>query len=162
MSVLLEAKSRSRLEGVHPDLKRVVERAALLADASLDFTVLEGVRSREQMMVNYGKGRTAAQLAAKGIPAKFAQPGAAKVTWLNDPFASNHRVQKDGFGWAVDLAPWPIDWSDGRRFEKLALLMFRAAAIEKVHIRWGRDWDEDGRYEEKGETDGPHFELVRK
>lgn len=162
MPITLGQKSRLKLEGVHPDMVRVVLRAAELATPDLDFTVLEGVRSRAQMMVNYGKGRTAAQLAAKGIPAKFAQPGAAKVTWLNDPFASNHRVQKDGFGWAVDLAPWPIDWNDGRRFEKLALLMFRAAAIEKVHIRWGRDWDEDGRYEEKGETDGPHFELVRK
>lgn len=162
MAITLGTKSKLKLEGVHPDMVRVVLRAAQLATPDLDFTVLEGVRSREQMMVNYGKGRTAAQLAAKGIPAKFASPGAAKVTWLNDPFASNHRVQKDSFGWAVDLAPWPIDWNNGGRFEKLALLMFRAAAIEKVHIRWGRDWDEDGRYEEKGETDGPHFELVRK
>lgn len=162
MAITLGTKSLSKLEGVHPDMARVVKRAAMLATPDLDFTVLEGVRSREQMMVNYGKGRTAAQLAAKGIPAKYAQPGAAKVTWLNNPFASNHRVQADGFGWAVDLAPWPIDWNDGKRFEALAELMFSAANLEKVHIRWGRDWNENGRYEEKGETDGPHFELVRK
>ena len=36
-----------------------------------------------------------------------------------------------------------------------------AARIEKVRVRWGRDWDEDGVIGEKGETDGPHFELVR-
>lgn len=162
MPITLGARSRSRLVGVHPDMVRVVLRAAELASPDLDFTVLEGVRSRAQMMVNYGKGRTAAQLAAKGIPANYAEPRAAKVTWLNNPFASNHRVMPDGFGHAVDLAPWPIDWNDSGRFEKLALLMFRAAAIEKVHIRWGRDWNENGRYEEKGETDGPHFELVRK
>ena len=160
--ITLSKLSLSRMEGLHPDLRRVISYAANIAEPHEDFMVIEGVRSRENMMVNYGKGRTAAQLAAKGIPASFAQPGAAKVTWLNDPFASNHRVQRDGFGWAVDLAPWPIDWNDSKRFEKLALLMFRAAAAEKVHIRWGRDWDEDGRYEEKGETDGPHFELVRK
>lgn len=162
MPITLGERSRKRLTGVHPDLVRVVDRAAEIATPDLNFTVLEGVRSREQMMVNYGKGRTAGQLSAKNIPAKYARPAERKVTWLNNPFASNHRVMPDGFGHAVDLAPWPINWNDGRRFEKLALLMFRAAAIEKVHIRWGRDWDEDGRYEEKGETDGPHFELVRK
>lgn len=161
MAIILSAKSRSKLDGVHPDMVRVVLRAAALAAPDEDFMVLEGVRSREQMMVNYGKGRTASQLAAKGIPAKFAKPGEAKVTWLNNPFASNHRVQADGFSHAVDLAPWPINWSDNARFTKLAKLMFRAAALEKVHIRWGRDWNENGRYEEKGETDGPHFELVR-
>ena len=48
--------------------------------------VLEGVRSREQCMVNYGKGRTVAQCTAKGIPAKYAQPKLNKVTWLNNPF----------------------------------------------------------------------------
>jgi peptidoglycan LD-endopeptidase CwlK len=162
MAITLGSRSLARLEGVHPDLVRVVKRAAALATASLDFTVLEGVRSREQMMVNYGKGRNVAQLAAKGIPAKYAKPGERKVTWLNNPFNSNHRVMEDGFGHAVDLAPWPIDWEDSKRFEQLAELMFEAAQIEKVRVRWGRDWDEDGRYEEKGETDGPHFELVRK
>lgn len=160
MPIVLGQQSRSRLVGVRPDLVRVVMRAAELASSDLDFIVLEGVRSREQMMVNYGKGRTVAQLAAKNIPAKYAQPALGKVTWLNNPFLSNHRVQADGFGWAVDLAPWPIDWNNGARFQRLALLMFKAAGIERVHIRWGRDWDEDGRYEEKGETDGPHFEVV--
>lgn len=161
MTIILGERSRSKLVGVHPDMIRVVDRAALLAAPEEDFTVLEGVRTREGMMINYGKGRTAAQLAAKGIPAIYAQPSVGKVTWLNNPFLSNHRVQADGFGWAVDLAPWPIDWNDSARFLRLAKLMLRAAAIEKVHIRWGKDWDEDGRYEEKGETDGPHFELVR-
>ncbi len=160
MAITLGQRSLARLDGVHPDLVRVVKRAAADAPPELDFTVLEGVRSREQMMVNYGKGRTVAQLAVKGIPRRFAQPRAAKVTWLNDPFNSNHRVQADGFSHAVDLAPWPIDWSASARFEALAELMLASAKAEKVRIRWGRDWDQDGRYEEKGETDGPHFELA--
>lgn len=158
--ITLGTKSLSRLEGVHPNLVAVVKRAAELAPPELDFTVLEGVRSREQMMINYGKGRTPAQLATKGVPAKYAQPGEKKVTWLNDPFNSNHRVQDDGFGHAVDLAPWPIDWNDSKRFEQLRDLMFLAAKERGVPIRWGRDWNNNGRYEEKGETDGPHFELV--
>lgn len=158
--ITLGTKSRERLVGVHPKLVAVVEAVAAAAPPELDFTVLEGVRSKKQMCVNYGKGRTAAQCISKGVPANYAQPAANKVTWLNDPFMSNHRVQADGFGHAVDLAPWPIDWNDKARFQALAELVLATAKKQKVHIRWGRDWDEDGRYEEKGETDGPHFELV--
>ncbi len=158
MSIILGTRSLGRLEGVHPDLVRVVKKCAALS--AMDFTVLEGVRTVDQMYVNYGKGRTAAQLTAKGVPAKYARPTDVKVTWLSNPLMSNHRRRADGFGQAVDLAPWPINWNDSPAFQKLALTMFAAASSEKVHIRWGRDWDEDGRYEEKGETDGPHFELV--
>ncbi len=31
-----------------------------------------------------------------------------------------------------------------------------------VHIRWGRDWDEDGVIGEAGENDSPHFEKVER
>lgn len=91
MAITLGQRSLSRLDGVHPDLVRVVKRAAAMATADEDFTVLEGIRSKEQMCINYGKGRTAAQCEAKGVPGKYAQPKVAKVTWLSDPFNSNHR-----------------------------------------------------------------------
>jgi hypothetical protein len=157
--ITLSKLSLSRLDGLNPDLRRVVIEAAATAPPDLDFTVLEGVRSVESMYANYGKGRTAAQCAAKGVPAKYAQPGAAKVTWLNNPLMSNHRMMPGG-GRAVDLAPWPIDWNARGRFQRLAEHMLATAKRLGVHIRWGKDWDEDGKYEEKGETDGPHFELV--
>ncbi len=161
MAITLGQRSLSRLVGVHPDLVRVVKRAAAIATPEDDFTVLEGVRDREQMAINYGKGRTAAQCEAKGVPGKYAQPKAAKVTWLNDPYKSNHRIMFDGFGRALDLAPYPVDWNNLARFDRLALLMFRAASIEGVAIRWGADWDGDGKLREKGEGDSPHFELAR-
>lgn len=159
MAITLGQRSLSRLDGVHPDLVRVVLKAAALATPEEDFTVLEGLRSREQMMINYGKGRTAAQLAAKGIPASYAKPGEAKVTWLANPFNSKHAKQADGFGHAVDLAPFPIDWNNLARFDRLAKLVLRAAKIEGVGVRWGGDWDADGKPRERGETDSPHFEL---
>lgn len=74
---------------------------------------------------------------------------------------SNHfRNPRTGFGHAVDLAPFPIDWNDSARFDRLAGLMFRAASIEGVKIRWGADWDQDGKPRERGESDSPHFELA--
>lgn len=129
---------------------RVVKRCAHDATASEDFTVVEGVRSIEQMLINYGKGRTIAQCAAKGVPAHYADPKAAKVTWLNDPRKSNHGRHSDGLGHAVDLAPYPIDWNDTARFERLMVMMKAAAKAEGVAMVCGGDWSK---------PDRPHYET---
>lgn len=159
MTFRLSNASLAKLDGVHPDLVRVVKRAITIS--KIDFKVIEGVRSREQMMINYGKGRTASQCMAKGIPARYAQPGAAKVTWLANPFNTKHAIQADGYSHAVDCLIAPYNWAEGPGWKLMYEAFMEAARIEKVRIRWGRDWDEDGKIGEKGETDGPHFELVR-
>jgi peptidoglycan LD-endopeptidase CwlK len=154
--------SKERVATCKPDLQLVLNEAIATAPEGMDFTVLEGVRSRKQMMVNYGKGRTAAQCQAKGILAKYAQPKLEKVTWLNNPFASAHAADPvDGLSKAADVAPYPIDWNDSKRFTALAEHILATAKRLKIKLRWGRDWNMNGRYEEKGETDGPHFELVK-
>ena len=152
MSYQLSKRSLSRLAGVDDKLVAVVKRAIEISQ--VDFMVLEGVRSKEQCMINYGKGRTAAQVQAKGVPAKYANPSAAKVTWLNNPFASKHVTGK-----AVDLVPYPVDWNDLSKFDKIAKAMLQAAKELKVNVRWGADWDGDGKPRERGESDSPHFEI---
>jgi peptidoglycan L-alanyl-D-glutamate endopeptidase CwlK len=147
------------MNGVHPDIKRVIIRAAAIT--TVPFFVNETVRSREQCMINYGKGRTGPQCAAKGIPVTYAQPKLGKVTWLIDPFNSKHCKQKDGFGHAVDLYASPYNQNQSKDATyAIAKAVLQAAKELKVALRWGKDWDRDGIYEEKGETDGPHFELV--
>lgn len=157
MTFVLGAKSLRNLERVHPKLAAVVKRAIKIS--TVDFMVLEGVRSKEQCWVNYGKGRTAVQCQSAGVPAKYAQPQASKVTWLRDPLNSKHCIQADGFGHAVDLVPYPIDWNDLRKFDAIAAAMKQAAKECGVTVRWGADWDNDGKPREKGETDSPHFEI---
>ena len=157
MTWKLTTRDLDRLEGVDPRLVDVVVRAAAISQ--VPFMVVEGVRSREQCMVNYGKGRTISQLALKNIPAHYAQPKKAKVTWLNNPFNSKHCKQPDGYGKAVDLLPAPYDWLDLKRFDMVAQAMEVAADELDVEIRWGADWDQDGKPRERGETDSPHFEL---
>ena len=143
MSIILGQRSLSRLEGVHPDLVRVVKRAAEIAAPINDFKVLEGVRTPARQKELYAQGRT--------------KPG-PKVTWTLN---SNHFVNAvTGYGHAVDLAPYPIDWGNISRFDRLATIMFAAADKEGVRIRWGADWDMDGNPRERGESDSPHFELV--
>lgn len=152
MEFNLSQKSLDRLNGVDERLQRVVKRAIQLTKQ--DFMVLEGVRTRQQCMTNYGKGRTIAQCVAKGIPAQYANPNAAKVTWLNNPFASKHVNGK-----AVDLVPYPVDWNDLKKFDTIAQAMLQAAKELGIPIRWGADWDADGKPRERGESDSPHFEI---
>ena len=152
MAFNLSQKSLDKLVGVDERLQRVVKRAIQLSKQ--DFMVLEGVRTRQQCMVNYGKGRTIAQCVAKGVPAQYANPKAAKVTWLNNPFASKHVNGK-----AVDLVPYPVDWNDLKKFDVIAQAMLQASKELSIPIRWGADWDNDGKPRERGESDSPHFEI---
>ena len=149
---ILSKLSLSRLVGLNANLEAVVKRAIEITEQ--DFMVVEGVRSKEQCFVNYGKGRTAAQCTAKGVPAQYAKPKLAKVTWLNNPLSSKHVT-----GHAVDLVPYPVDWNDLSKFDKIAKAMRYAAKELGVSIRWGADWDNDGKFREKGEYDSPHFEI---
>lgn len=149
---VLSKLSLSRLDGVHADLLKTVKRAIEITQQ--DFMVVEGVRTKEQCYINFGKGRTIAQCVSKGVPAKYAQPKLAKVTWLNNPLSSKHVSGK-----AVDLVPYPVDWNDLAKFDQIAKAMFSAAKELGVSIRWGADWDNDGNFREKGEYDSPHFEL---
>lgn len=166
MTYVLSKRSLNNLNGVHPSLVAIVERAITLTNQ--DFMVIEGVRSREQCMINYGKGRTPAQCTAKGIPVKYANPAHAKVTWLKNPFNSKHCKQKDGYGHAIDICPYPVDWSDTKKFDVIAQAMFEAekqlvseGVIPKgTNLRWGADWDKDGKPRERGESDSPHFEIL--
>ena len=152
MAFNLSQKSLDRLNGVDERLQRVVKRAIQLSKQ--DFMVLEGVRTKKQCMINYGKGRTIAQCVAKGVPAQYANPKAAKVTWLNNPFASKHVSGK-----AVDLVPYPVDWNDLKKFDAIAQAMLQASKELGIAIRWGADWDNDGKPRERGESDSPHFEI---
>lgn len=141
MTYALGSKSLAKLEGVHPDLVKVVKRAIQISDQ--DFMVLEGVRTPARQKELYAQGRT--------------KPG-PKVTWT---LTSNHFKQADGFGHAVDLVPYPVDWNTASKFTAIAKAMLVAADDLGVKLRWGGNWDGDDRPGEKGESDGPHFELAK-
>lgn len=121
--------------------------------------VLEGVRTEKRQHQLYGQGRAAAELRAAGIDPSLAKPEMQKVTWT---LKSNHFKQPDGYGHAVDLVPYPVDWNTLAKFDAIAAAMFKAAEELGVRLRWGADWDQNGVRREKGETDSPHFELGKK
>ncbi len=150
MSFAFGPKSRAKLEGVHPDLVRVLELA--ISQSPIDWMILEGVRTVERQHSLYGQGRSPAQLRAKGVDPRHSKPTMRTVTWTLN---SNHFS-----GRAVDVAPYPLDWEDPAKFDAIARCIFLAADELGVKVRWGADWDQDGNWRENKETDSPHFELA--
>ncbi len=139
MSIVLGQRSLSRLEGVHPDLVRVVKKAADLS--SLDFTVLEGLRTKERQK-------------------QLVDLGATKT--MNSRHLTGH---------AVDLAPMvggTVRW-DWPLYHQLAEIVRSASVSENVPIRWGGTWKLlsaingpiTAKVLSRSFPDGPHFELPR-
>jgi peptidoglycan LD-endopeptidase CwlK len=115
MSIVLSERSLRRLDGAHPDLRKVIIRAAAISD--IDFTVLEVLRTveRQRQLVKSGASRT-----------------------MN----SRHLPGVDGKARAVDIAPlddgevswaWPL-------YNKLAPIIKQAAKDVGVPIEWGGNW----------------------
>lgn len=60
---------------------------------------------------------------------------------------------------AVDVAPYPIDWTDRDRFNYFAGYVKGVASQMGLNIVWGGDWDNDTDLKDNGFDDLVHFEL---
>lgn len=151
MTFKFSGKSLQKLEGVHPDLVKVVKRALELS--TIDFSVLEGVRTseRQKTLVSSGKSFT---------------------------MQSKHIVQADGYGHAVDLVPHPISWLVDNYYP-IAEAIQKSAKELNVKIKWGGSWcllntdiepkdqlylyiQNCKKHRKKVFIDAPHFELVKR
>ena len=132
----LSKRSLNNLNGVHPDLVKVVKRALEISD--IDFTVVEGLRTIEKQK-------------------EYVAKGASKI------MKSYHLKQKDGYGHAVDIYPYyngsvqvnaPLS-----EFKKIANAMMKAGNEYDVIVTWGADWDRDGNIKEHSFIDSPHYQI---
>lgn len=115
MTITLSEKSLAKLSGAHPDLQKVIKRAAAIS--SIDFTVLEVLRTvaRQKELVAKGASKT---------------------------MKSRHLPGADGHSRAVDIAPLDggqISWA-WPTYHKLAPIIKQAAKDVGVPIEWGGDW----------------------
>ena len=129
------AKSLERLDGVHPVLQDLCFR---IVTSHHDCTVIYGTRTITEQQ-------------------KLVQAGLSKT--MN----SKHLIQPDGFSHAVDLAPYPVDWDNEKRFYWFAGMM-RAVSRETFpkgwRLRWGGNWDSDEDLDDQKFMDLVHFELI--
>jgi peptidoglycan L-alanyl-D-glutamate endopeptidase CwlK len=110
MSIVLGHRSLARLEGVHPDLVRVVKKAAAMSP--LDFTVLEGLRTldRQKQLFNLGATKTLRSRHLTGHAVDLAPMVGGTVRW-----------------------DWPL-------YHRLAKIIKEAAVAENVPVEWGGNW----------------------
>jgi len=125
----LSKRSENNLIGVHPDLQKVVRLAITLTP--IDFGISEGLRLEKRQEGLFARG---------------------KSTTMD----SNHLVQHDGFGHAVDMFVLPdgsISW-EAEDFRQVIQAFFEAATQLHIQIKSG------GLF--RSFQDSPHIELNRK
>lgn len=150
MSYKFGNSSKQKLQKVHPDLVKVMNLA--IEKSTKDFSIIEGIRTLQRQK----------QLLQE-----------KKTTTLN----SKHLIQPSGFGHAVDVAPYPVDWNL-ESFYPIAEAVRKAAKELKIKVRWGGAWCilndttkpikelvQDYSAERRSQKrrvfiDAPHFEIV--
>lgn len=127
-----DARSLRNLTGIHPDLRRVMDRA--LQDAPFAFIVTEGLRTieRQHELVRIG--------ASKTLNSRHITGHAVDLV----PFVD---IDKDGKVETEEMYSWPL-------YHRLAPAIRAAAAKENVALVWGGSWVKF--------RDGPHWELDRR
>ena len=155
MSFRLSQRSLDRLEGVHPDMTAVVERAIQLTD--VDFGVTQGVRTLDEQKANVAAGRS-------------------------QTMKSKHLLQDDGFSHAVDVVAYvgpDVSW-ELNMYDNICDAFKQAAQEIGCSIKWGAAWREGDIRSYPGSAedammayvdlrrsqgrrpfiDAPHFELM--
>lgn len=122
-------RSQANLDSCDPRIRLICETAI----RHIDFSVVCGHRDQE------------AQDKAKAS-------GNSKAAWGE----SKHNSLPSK---AVDLAPYPLVWRDERQFARLAGRIEQIADQLGIAIRWGGDWDQDGKTIDETFLDLGHFEL---
>ena len=117
MSFRLSQRSMDRLEGVHPAMTGVVERAIQLT--KVDFGVTQGIRTLEEQKANVAAGRS-------------------------QTMRSKHLLQDDGFSHAVDVVAYvgpDVSW-ELNLYDDICDAFKEAAEENEVAIKWGAAWSE--------------------
>ncbi len=110
MTYSFGARSLQRLEGVHPDLVRVMKLA--ISRSPVDFTIIEGMRT----------------LATQK---KYFAAGATRT--MNSRHLTGHAVDIAPYIGGTVRWDWPL-------YHKIAPVVKAAAAELEVPITWGGDW----------------------
>lgn len=110
MAFTLGTRSKANLQGVHPDLVKVVQRAIQIT--SQDFTVIEGLRDIKRQEELFRRGATQT---------------------MNSRHLTGHAV--DITPWVNGEISW--DW---KYYPEVAKAMKQAAQELKVDLEWGGNW----------------------
>lgn len=128
--------SRKRLETCDVRLQSILNEVI----RHIDVVVLEGNRGKEAQDEAYRTGKS-------------------KLPW---PQGKHNRLPS----LAVDIAPYfidapeKIDWKDVPAFGRLMGYVERVAYEQGIPLRFGLDWNRNGRTRDETFLDAPHVEIV--
>lgn len=125
------AASMVQYATLDPDLQRVCDAIIKWWDC----TILEGKRSeaRQKVLVATGK--------SEKLDSKHVYP-------IGVPSL------------AMDLAPFPVKWSDSERFYAFGGAVVATGVMLGIRLRWGGDWDSDREFHDQNFFDLVHFEKA--
>ena len=122
--------SQDRLATCHADIQRLMNEAI----KHVDFSITCGHRGQAEQDAAFKAGNS---------KLKYPQGKHNKTPSL-----------------AVDIAPYPLNWSDAEGFTLLAGIIKGISYMMGINIRIGADWDGDLNTVEHSFKDRPHIELV--
>ena len=123
-------KSQERLSTCHPDLQKLFNEVI----KHYDCTVVCGHRGKDEQD-------------------EAVRTGQSKLAW---PHSKHNSLPSK----AVDVVPFPVDWSDTSRFYHFAGFVMGVALSLGIKIRFGGDWNGNLQFRDEKFKDLPHFELV--
>jgi peptidoglycan L-alanyl-D-glutamate endopeptidase CwlK len=124
-------KSKERLATCDKDLQMVFNEVIKYVDCS----ILEGHRGKDRQNSLYEDGKT-------------------KVRYPD----GRHNAKPSR---AVDVTPYPVNWSDRERQTLFAGFVLGVANQMGIKLRWGGDWDQDFEVQDNKFDDFPHFEVKK-
>jgi hypothetical protein len=131
--------SRAQLDTCRSEIIETLEIVVI----EYDIKVLEGVRSWDRQAQLLDEGRTKVG------------PGGSDH---NPPKLPDGTEDPDWKSNAVDVAPYPIDWKDARRFIYMAGMIIGVGRTLGYDFGWGGNWDEDQIIlDDQNFDDLPHF-----
>lgn len=131
--------STQRLATCHPSLQKVFNEVIKTFDCS----IICGHRDEKTQNEYYEKSTE--ENSSKVLISKLKYPN------------SKHNANPS---LAVDVAPYPIDWDDTKRFYLFAGYVLATANQLGIKLRWGGDWDSDNQVNDQSFNDLVHFEIV--
>lgn len=123
-------KSERELFTCHMDLQRLFDRVV----EHFDCSVLCGYRGEQEQNELFRTGKSQ----------------------LKYPESKHNK----SISQAIDVAPYPINWSDRERFYYFAGFVQGVASLMNIKIRSGADWDMDTMVDDQTFFDLVHFELA--
>ena len=134
MSNTFGENSRKNLDQCHWELQKLMERVVEVRDIS----IICGIRNRVDQNQMFDEGKS-------------------KLRW---PDGKHNVEDATELSDAVDIVPWPEQYSDSMTMIHVAGIVMGIAAEMNMQIRWGGDWNRNADLNDQEFKDLWHFERV--